>query len=156
MNNENLLNLVRTYDPQSTYVCLFTDGFEYTETGQELPVLLLSLDQQTKRDVESILKKTGQWSEDYETDGKGTSSTAGSAAKEEDDKKDKGKEKVDRVIVDDGTPKCAACGKKEESGREKFPVCGRCRQASAARPAKYCTRECQQKDWPSHKRVCGK
>lgn len=137
MGNENLLNLVRTYDPQSTYVCLFTDGFEYTETGQELPVLLLSIDEQTKREVESMLKKAG-----VDLD-----STAASTKEEK---------KAEPVVVDDGTPKCAACGRKEESEQDKFPVCGRCRQAKVARPAKYCSRECQQKDWPNHKRVCSK
>lgn len=132
MGNENLLNLVRTYDPQSTYVCLFTDGFEYTETGQELPVLLLSIDEQTKREVESMLKKAG-------VDLDSTATTA--STKEE--------KKAEPVVVDDGTPKCAACGRKEESEQDKFPVCGRCRQAKVARPAKYCSHKCQQKDWPT-------
>lgn len=148
----NLLNLVKTYDPDNSYVCLFTDGFDYTESGQELPVLLLGLDQQTKRQIEAILAKTGRLNEIAEESSKSSETTASSAsatATESSTKKDKGKE-VDRVIIDDGTPKCAACGRKEA----KLLVCGRCRQNKATRPAKYCSRECQQKNWPEHKQVC--
>jgi hypothetical protein len=147
MGNSNLLSLVRTYDMQTTYVCLFTDGFEYTETGQELPVLLLSIDEPTKRQVETILKKAGI---DIDNPTSSSSSSSSSSASKET------KPEPVHVVDDDGTPKCAACGRKEESERDKFPVCGRCRQAKVARPAKYCSRECQQKDWPNHKRVCSK
>ena len=39
---------------------------------------------------------------------------------------------------------CHACGIKPE----QLKKCGRCFRAY------YCSRECQSKDWPSHKRVC--
>ena len=41
-------------------------------------------------------------------------------------------------------PKCARC----ELSHEKLKKCGRCQLV------RYCSEECQAKDWPSHKRVC--
>jgi MYND finger len=44
--------------------------------------------------------------------------------------------------VGGGNPKCKACGK---AGTKK---CAKCREVS------YCSRECQTRDWPSHKKSC--
>jgi len=137
VQNSSLLNLVQASDPQKTYVCVFTDGFEYTETGQELPALLLSIDEQSKREVEKMLRKSGQLpSQDDEEQQEGHK-----------------KEKADQQTTSSG-PSCATCSKKE--GSDKFPVCGRCRQNKVTHPPKYCSRECQQKDWLRHKTSCGK
>ena len=41
-------------------------------------------------------------------------------------------------------PSCAACG----DSHECLKKCGRCKMV------RYCTEDCQTKDWPEHKRVC--
>ena len=47
-----------------------------------------------------------------------------------------------------GTPSCDACGA-AGSPEAKLMKCGQCHLAS------YCSRDCQKKDWKSHKLVCG-
>lgn len=39
-----------------------------------------------------------------------------------------------------------------ESGQTKFEVCGYCKKKQITIP--YCSRTCQQKDWPIHKSTC--
>lgn len=43
---------------------------------------------------------------------------------------------------------CTVC--EDAVPRDKMKFCGACRNKS------YCSRECQKKDWPRHKLVCGK
>ena len=43
-------------------------------------------------------------------------------------------------------PVCAYC-KTEEEEEKKLKNCVRCRE-------KYCSKECQRKDWKSHKKIC--
>ncbi|KDR66046.1 hypothetical protein GALMADRAFT_259874 [Galerina marginata CBS 339.88] len=43
--------------------------------------------------------------------------------------------------------KCHACERKPE-GNEDYPRCAKCRMMA------YCSRECQKKDWPTHKLWC--
>lgn len=45
--------------------------------------------------------------------------------------------------------KCALCGKKETETL-KLKRCGACKKI------KYCSGECQKKDWHTHKQTCGK
>lgn len=44
---------------------------------------------------------------------------------------------------------CAKCGK-TSIGSAQFAVCAKCKVA------RYCSRECQAADWPSHKKTCVK
>ncbi|KAG2373566.1 hypothetical protein C9374_012029 [Naegleria lovaniensis] len=46
--------------------------------------------------------------------------------------------------------KCCACCGAKKSATTKLFVCGACKSVL------YCSRECQQKDWPQHKQVCKK
>ena len=43
---------------------------------------------------------------------------------------------------------CAHCEKLQEVGAAKFKVCGQCRLA------RYCSTECQEKAWSTHKHFC--
>ncbi|KAJ7723812.1 hypothetical protein B0H16DRAFT_1597999 [Mycena metata] len=42
---------------------------------------------------------------------------------------------------------CLGCLKKP-SGKKSFPVCSKCQEAS------FCSKECQKKTWPVHKKIC--
>jgi hypothetical protein len=44
--------------------------------------------------------------------------------------------------------RCLACGKSEHELQAKVGSCKSCRAAA------YCSRECQQADWPTHKALC--
>ncbi|RYC56375.1 hypothetical protein CHU98_g9836 [Xylaria longipes] len=44
--------------------------------------------------------------------------------------------------------RCLSCGKKKQTDGSGLLSCARCRKA------KYCSRECQRKDWKAHKSVC--
>ena len=44
--------------------------------------------------------------------------------------------------------RCLACGKSEHELQAKIGFCESCRAAA------YCSRKCQQADWPTHKKLC--
>ncbi|CAI8045180.1 Ubiquitin carboxyl-terminal hydrolase 19 [Geodia barretti] len=56
---------------------------------------------------------------------------------------------VQRVHVTPFPTKCALCGCGVEKGR-KLQRCSKCKTVG------YCHRTCQERDWPEHKRKCGK
>ena len=45
---------------------------------------------------------------------------------------------------------CAVCGATQAEGSKKLLVCGKCKKVH------YCSRECQEKDWKTHKKECQK
>ncbi len=56
-------------------------------------------------------------------------------------------------IRNNGTPliyECVECGKMSKPGEPKYQVCGGCKLTN------YCSRECQVKNWPVHKKLCKK
>lgn len=48
---------------------------------------------------------------------------------------------------------CDACGASGEAPGVKLMLCMRCRDTPGARAAFYCSRECQKRAWPEHKKV---
>ncbi|KAJ7458680.1 hypothetical protein B0H11DRAFT_1924681 [Mycena galericulata] len=53
-----------------------------------------------------------------------------------------------------GTRICEGCGDREGNGA-RFSVCKNCNE-NVSRKVFYCSRTCQNSDWPNHKKVCGK